>query len=154
MNKKFAITTAAVLVAASVMAAVTYQDWARASAARQTISAQFNDPSSAQFRHDRFEKNGWFCGEVNAKNREGGYVGFKRFASGGKSGKQYIENHGMVGEATTDDILELLDKQTARLNERNRMRTQLPQLPGMTESELSELARNDVFAEKWKAYCT
>jgi hypothetical protein len=41
-----------------------------------------NDPESARFRKVFVSPRGRaVCGEVNAKNRMGGYVGFKRFIS-------------------------------------------------------------------------
>src|SRR4051794_20206182 len=48
------------------------------------------DPLSAQFRNIRVGKKEMrglptFCGEVNAKNRFGGYVGFMPFAAWGVS---------------------------------------------------------------------
>ncbi|WP_023628574.1 hypothetical protein [Pseudomonas soli] len=47
--------------------------------AREAVSEQLTDPSSAQFRNERSKKDGWVCGEVNSKNAMGGYVGFKRY---------------------------------------------------------------------------
>lgn len=46
------------------------------------ITRQLTDPESAQFRSVTASQRGdkWIvCGEVNAKNQFGGYVGFKRF---------------------------------------------------------------------------
>ncbi|MBX3429710.1 MAG: hypothetical protein KF779_09020 [Hyphomonadaceae bacterium] len=39
----------------------------------------FFDPAAAQFRNVRMIENGNVCGEVNGKNRFGGYVGFRPF---------------------------------------------------------------------------
>ncbi|WP_462402288.1 hypothetical protein [Pseudomonas sp. Marseille-QA0332] len=47
--------------------------------AREAVSEQLTDPSSAQFRNEWSKKDGWVCGEVNSKNVMGGYVGFKRY---------------------------------------------------------------------------
>lgn len=48
------------------------------------------DPSSAQFRDLKFhERTGAVCGELNAKNRMGGYTGFRRFYV--KDGKAMLE---------------------------------------------------------------
>lgn len=53
---------------------------------RQQVLAELNDPLSAQFRNERFFSD-WtadgsaMCGEVNAKNRMGGYVGFRTFTA-------------------------------------------------------------------------
>ena len=43
------------------------------------------DPSSVQFRRveiKMFKGNRIVCGELNAKNSYGGYVGFKKFIAG------------------------------------------------------------------------
>lgn len=47
--------------------------------AKKTIANSLKDPGSAQFRNIRESSPGILCGEVNAKNSMGGYVGFKRF---------------------------------------------------------------------------
>lgn len=52
-------------------------------AAREAVSAQLKDPFSAQFRNLRRHSPhtaGW-CGEVNAKNSFGGYVGWRLFSA-------------------------------------------------------------------------
>ena len=49
--------------------------------ARATMTSLY-DPDSAQFRNLRNVSKGQepiICGEVNAKNRLGGYVGYRRF---------------------------------------------------------------------------
>jgi hypothetical protein len=49
---------------------------------KATIRAQLSDPDSAQFRNIRKGNDSLsWCGEVNAKNRLGGFVGFTRFAA-------------------------------------------------------------------------
>lgn len=46
----------------------------------QTIKNAMYDPESARFRNVRLNLVGdALCGEINAKNKMGGYVGFKRF---------------------------------------------------------------------------
>ena len=46
--------------------------------AKQTLAADLKDPDSAKFRNVREHRNN-VCGEYNAKNSYGGYVGFERF---------------------------------------------------------------------------
>jgi hypothetical protein len=50
----------------------------------RTAFASFKDPSSVQFRDLKYKEKtpgGWaMCGEFNAKNSYGGYVGFQRFS--------------------------------------------------------------------------
>jgi hypothetical protein len=51
---------------------------------RKPVLAELNDPESAQFRNERVFSNwtvsgGALCGEINARNRMGGFVGFNEF---------------------------------------------------------------------------
>jgi hypothetical protein len=48
-------------------------------AAEDAIRYQLIDPKSADFRNTFAAKSGVVCGEVNSKNRFGGYVGFREF---------------------------------------------------------------------------
>lgn len=53
--------------------------------AEEAVKSSLRDPGSAQFRNVSVKKfNGGrvVCGEVNAKNAYGGYVGFKEFVGG------------------------------------------------------------------------
>jgi hypothetical protein len=61
-------------------------------AAKAAVTAELSDPDSATFRNVREWVKGvpnlGYCGEVNAKNRMGGYVGFRSFlVSKNKDGK-------------------------------------------------------------------
>lgn len=53
--------------------------------AKETIRATLSDPESARFRNVRAadETRVVVCGEVNGKNRFGGYVGYRGFIVGG-----------------------------------------------------------------------
>ena len=46
---------------------------------KKEVKAMLNDPNSAEFRNIKIFENGNYCGEVNAKNKMGGYVGFQSF---------------------------------------------------------------------------
>lgn len=46
--------------------------------AKESVTKKLKDPESVRFR-DVFVMRESVCGEVNAKNSYGGYVGFKRF---------------------------------------------------------------------------
>ena len=49
---------------------------------KRRVLDRLNDPGSAQFRDVKLHtKTGAGCGEVNAKNRMGGYVGFTLFVA-------------------------------------------------------------------------
>lgn len=58
-------------------------------AAQRAVRASLKDPDSAQFKGVRANYTEEFgvvaCGRVNAKNELGGYTGFRRFISSGKS---------------------------------------------------------------------
>ena len=47
--------------------------------AHKAVRAQLIDPDSAQFANEKTYSRGAVCGEVNSKNRFGGYVGFTRY---------------------------------------------------------------------------
>lgn len=52
--------------------------------AKSIIADSLKDPNSAQFRNVRvvpYEEGAVICGEVNAKNSYGGYVGFEAFVA-------------------------------------------------------------------------
>lgn len=51
---------------------------------QQAVMAQLVDPESARFRNEtQNEALNIYCGEVNSKNRMGGYVGWKRYIAYG-----------------------------------------------------------------------
>lgn len=58
-------------------------------AAERAVRRELKDPGSAQFKDVRANYTEEFgvvaCGRVNAKNDFGGYTGFRRFVSSGKS---------------------------------------------------------------------
>lgn len=47
------------------------------------VKAKLKDPDSAQFQNQFIGTKDAACGEVNAKNSFGGYIGFKRYISAG-----------------------------------------------------------------------
>jgi hypothetical protein len=53
------------------------------SAAKQAVADSLIDPGSVQYRNVASYSEGVVCGEVNAKNRMGGYTGFRRFVYNG-----------------------------------------------------------------------
>ncbi|MGH1450468.1 MAG: hypothetical protein ACRBBM_13770 [Pseudomonadaceae bacterium] len=70
-------------------------------AAKRAVQGALKDPSSAQFKDVRANYTEEFgvvaCGRVNAKNELGGYIGFKRFVSSGKS--VILEGRDSIGDA-------------------------------------------------------
>jgi len=66
------------------------------------VSNQLNDPESARFRGVKAAiwKNGILvvCGEINAKNRMGGYVGYHLFTAGYGTDKPGLWTAGFADE--------------------------------------------------------
>ena len=48
---------------------------------KEVVKSQLTDPESAQFKNARQSKQDTevWCGEINSKNRLGGYTGFQRY---------------------------------------------------------------------------
>lgn len=75
-----------VVVALAAFAAAYGWRWQLISELRKPILAELNDPDSAVFRSESVV-GPWvpseviYCGEINARNRMGGYVGYVRFFS-------------------------------------------------------------------------
>jgi hypothetical protein len=89
--KKF-VFGALVLLALFAGALYGYPRWVLLPELRAHVAAELSDPDSAQFRNERYfgdwTRSGDYCGEVNAKNRMGGYVGYQHFQLiGGTEGK-------------------------------------------------------------------
>lgn len=76
------LTTLLLSTAAAWAAAPSKQtkdlDAAKVTAAKVFVANGLKDPDSAKFRNVKV-KWGNVCGEVNAKNSYGGYVGYRRF---------------------------------------------------------------------------
>ncbi|WP_070401292.1 hypothetical protein [Hydrogenophaga sp. PML113] len=94
-------------LAESTTQALTIQDEAQVIADTQRlVSDRLKDPGSAQFRNVRVQQYlqgplKIICGEINAKNSYGGYVGFRQFAA--SPWGVYMESRG--GRYDTSDEL-------------------------------------------------
>ena len=61
--------------------------------AKETIERTLVDPASVQYREVKNFDDGTVCGQFNAKNRMGGYIGFESFVyfrSKLRASKQYL----------------------------------------------------------------
>lgn len=65
--------------------------WSRVAKSHKIVAGLLNDPESAQFRNEAVE-GAAVCGEVNAKNQMGGYVGFSRYIATPSVGKAMVTN--------------------------------------------------------------
>jgi hypothetical protein len=83
--------------------------------AKQAVLKKLRDPESARFRNvrnvgDRGAAGEGVCGEVNAKNTNGGYVGFQHFHYGSRAEIALIPgSHGL-----TDDPLDQISRPSDR----------------------------------------
>ncbi|WP_194726252.1 hypothetical protein [Noviherbaspirillum malthae] len=67
---------------------------------QEAVLEQLKDPDSAKFRNLFSGKyDSFLCGEVNAKNSMGGYIGFKRFFAAESAGN-YVR---FEGDSSFDD---------------------------------------------------
>ena len=91
------------------------------SAAENAVSRQLIDPDSAQFRDlVKVDDGAYVCGEVNSKNRMGGYTGFTEFMYETEAGKATIDSGANAilimtvcsGVYSGDEIQERLDMWT------------------------------------------
>lgn len=63
---------------------------------KNRVATTLNDPQSAQFRNIKLSADEKFlCGEINAKNQLGGYVGFRPFAV--SDDFDYIADENLLG---------------------------------------------------------
>lgn len=84
----------------------------RAETLKNRVATTLNDPQSAQFRNIKLSElsadEKFLCGEINAKNQLGGYVGFRPFAV--SDDFDYIADENLLG-------LTLLLKEPAKATE-------------------------------------
>lgn len=90
-----------------VLAAVAYRLLYIGPTMRAKVAADLNDPDSAKFRNERYLGNwllsdGYYCGEINAKNRMGGYIGYQVFYISLRDGKVNIWETGSLKKELFD----------------------------------------------------
>lgn len=152
MRRHLAIALAALLLVAGTAAALKYDDWYAIPRARKPVVAHLSDPDSAKFRNDRIAKSGYLCGEINAKNRMGGYIGFKKFIAG-TGERNYIEGDGLLSTPSPSDQ-EMLSR-VARDFDEQRLKWKMDgvNLPEQSESEREAAIRERFFQAKWTDLC-
>jgi len=100
MFKKL-LTITCILTAASCTPAPALADQQSENNAKEYIGAMMLDPESVKFRNVQTkigEKYYVVIGEVNAKNRYGGYVGYKMFVVNCNMSDRKPVDHFMEGE--------------------------------------------------------
>jgi hypothetical protein len=131
----------AVVASVAAVAYYKWEQWFILPELRQPIVLLLRDPESALFRNE--VRNGdILCGQINARNSTGGYVGFRRFFV---AGSEYgIDGEDLVGsiasEKETSEMIANLDTKLALMRSLGRKPSQ---------EELSAA----VFARFWKKWC-
>jgi hypothetical protein len=147
--------TAGVLVSGGIFFLSKYDEWFKYPALRDSVNSRMKDPASTQYRNERLTPGGWLCGELNSKNGNGGYVGFKRFVTKSAS-DAYMEDYGYIGtdrEESTTQMIERLDFQTAILKKNNDARVANSEARPLSESEINKIVAIEIFEQKWKISC-
>jgi hypothetical protein len=146
------LTALAAVALAGALISIKYQTWIVIPKARQSIMVFLKDPESAQFRNEHITKSGALCGEVNAKNSMGGYVGFKRYiAVDNKS--NYVEGSEPLNGWSTADLERRKAEEGHIFARFIDFRKESPDFPVPSESERARMARDGFFDLKWADLC-
>jgi hypothetical protein len=147
--------TAAVLVSGGIFFLSKYDEWFKYPALRDSVNSRMKDPASTQYRNERLTPGGWLCGELNSKNGNGGYVGFKRFVTKSAS-DAYMEDYGYIGtdrKESTTQIIEQLNLQTTILEKNSDAREVNPEVSPLSKSEINQMVAQQYFEKMWKISC-
>lgn len=129
-----------------------FDAWVAIPAARASVINLLKDPASAQFRDERLTPGGVLCGEVNAKNAMGGYVGFRKYISVSEH-LNYIEHDGVLGKWQTADIIDQLEKKNELLKRYISWRKEGIDVPDYSDEQMDERANRALFMSRWKDLC-
>ncbi|WP_430434281.1 hypothetical protein [Methyloversatilis sp.] len=137
-------------VIAGGVAAWKWDAWVTIPELRGGVIQPLKDPQSAQFRSEHLGKHpGYLCGEVNAKNSMGGYVGFKRFVS--TSQGAVVEGDGLDSWPDRDQ-----DAPFEKLLERVRIRVDFAVKYdlGVDFETIMEESKQSFFDDIWQKHCS
>ena len=153
--RKYAFLTIIVVAVIGIFLGNHFLQLSRLEELRAPLRSMLFDPGSAQFMNEVNLKESVLCGEVNAKNKMGGYVGFKKFIR--TQDFIHIEDSDIRRPAnnnqpSTDDIVRELDMQTKLLEIRNKMREEGVSLL-QSNDEVARSAKKRIFEENWSANC-
>jgi hypothetical protein len=129
-----------------------YQEWIAIPRAREPWISHLRDPANAEFRNEQIMQTGALCGEVNAKNGIGGYVGFKKYISNGAT-SNYIEDGGVIGEWQHVDFMAKMQKEIDLLKMYQEWKNQGLPIPSHSDSEMHARAAKSFFLDKWNELC-
>lgn len=65
---------------------------------QSAVANELTDPESARFKDVYGNALGMYCGEVNAKNKMGGYIGFQKFYASKGISKNWDVSFGKTAE--------------------------------------------------------
>lgn len=142
MNAKVVgLVVAGVAAGAAVVGFAKWDDWVEKPRLRAGIVSTLKDPGSATFRQERL-KGSVICGEVNARNSLGGYVGFKRYVSTAlRSATEETGTLGWIPDDAEAGKTRGIDRTIASLKQQGRQ-------PTAEEHNVAE------FAWVWSTYCS
>lgn len=129
-----------------------YPKWIAIPKARQPILAFLQDPESAQFRNEQSGRAGAVCGEVNAKNSMGGYVGFKRYIWAG-GGESYLEGEEPLNGWSAADVARRKEIEAKIFALFVDNRSESPGLQAPVGAELEGMATKHFFDFRWRELC-
>lgn len=162
MHQKTGISLIAIglVLVSGIVLAVKYEDWIEIPAdikERQGFaSQQMRDPASTQFKSEKLTKDGWLCGDMNAKNAYGAYTGFKRFMARAYD-DAWIDGYGYAGKEThipTQRIMDELSAKITILKAQNALREQGIVKDPLTEDQVSEQVVKHLFEQRWEKHCS
>ncbi len=108
---------------------------------KEEVKALLIDPSSAEFKNISKFHNGNYCGEVNSKNRMGGYVGFKPFSKiDGEidlSGIRSLSHQCEIAKDPISDKCQKLEKEIKTLDKE--LTKEIPFKGVFTSAELKDM---------------
>ncbi|MFA9275059.1 MAG: hypothetical protein ACEQSE_09325 [Candidatus Aquirickettsiella gammari] len=123
---------------------------------REPIVSMLVDPMSAQFRNEKRIGENILCGEVNAKNQMGGYIGFKKFIRTLEF--SHIDGSGInrfssdIGKST-DDVIAALDVKI-KIRENQIKNKEAGEAYRLSDREIDALVEKKLFEKNWLENCS
>jgi hypothetical protein len=138
---------------------VNYDEWFKYPALRGYVSSQMKDPASTKFRGERISSSGWLCGEMNAKNSYGAYIGFKRFMSTSPT-NAYVDGMGYVGVEKqigiydkAKELRDSLDKEMKVLDNLKIVNDKRVTPIQFSKQEIENMVETADFNQRWGKSC-
>jgi hypothetical protein len=133
------------LIAATALCLAACGNGASNAEQRVQITYDLKDPETVQFRNERRGKGDTLCGEINAKNSIGEYIGFKRYILV-ESSTRYLQDAEPPTTQSAENIKAILGALNAvQAEHRNK---------NLSGPELDRLVSERFFEDKWRALCS